>query len=157
MFMGARVAMSRGAPRLSAMDTTNRGRLREHTAAELRALLARRRLSAAEFARRVGWSQPYMARRYDGRVAMDLDDLEVIAAALGVKVTDLIGESEGGSQATHGKLRVSEQRPGGPVRPTANRPRDGRPKARPSAQVPSPHTRRPVRVPSIGRAVASAA
>lgn len=74
------------------MDT-NRDRLRELTAGELRAHLARRRISASELARRIGWKQPYMARRIDGRVALDLDDLEQIARVLGIAVTDLLPES----------------------------------------------------------------
>jgi transcriptional regulator with XRE-family HTH domain len=64
--------------------------LRELTAAELRAALARRRISAVELARRIGWSQAYMARRTDGRIALDIDDLEKIATELNVPVTALL-------------------------------------------------------------------
>ena len=67
------------------MDT-----LRELTAAELRASLARRRISASELARRLGWSQAYMARRVDGRIALNMDDLEKIVEELGVPITDLL-------------------------------------------------------------------
>lgn len=67
------------------MDT-----LRERVAGELRATLARKRISAAELARRLGWSQSYMARRVDGRQALDLDDLERIAAALDVEPAELL-------------------------------------------------------------------
>lgn len=72
---------------------TNRDTLRELTAGELRAQLARRRISASELARRIGWKQPYMARRIDGRVALDMDDLELIARALGVAVAQLLPAS----------------------------------------------------------------
>jgi len=68
------------------MDTP----LREVVASELRAILARKRISAAELARRVGWSQSYMARRVDGRAAMDVDDLEAVAKALDVQVKALL-------------------------------------------------------------------
>jgi len=68
------------------MDTP----LREVVASELRAILARKRISAAELARRVGWSQSYMARRVDGRAAMDVDDLEAVAKALDVPVRALL-------------------------------------------------------------------
>jgi transcriptional regulator with XRE-family HTH domain len=67
------------------MDT-----LRELVAGELRATLARKRISAAELARRLGWSQSYMARRIDGRNALDMDDLEGIAEILEVTIADLL-------------------------------------------------------------------
>lgn len=70
--------------------TAHRTSLREQAAEELRALLARRRMSVSELARRLGVAQSYMARRVDGRVALDLDDLESIAAILGVEVADLL-------------------------------------------------------------------
>ncbi len=70
-----------------------RGRLRERTAEEIRALLARRRISAAELARRTGMKQSTLARRMTGETAFDLDDLEVIAEVLGVEVTDLLPAS----------------------------------------------------------------
>ena len=120
------------------METGKRGQLREHVAGELRGHLAKKRISASEFARRVGWSQPYMARRYDGRVAMDLDDLEVIARELGISVTELLGGS--GGQTTAAKLRLAESTT--PPRKT--------PKAQPNVRTPhavDPRNRRAARVP----------
>lgn len=67
------------------MDT-----LRELVAGELRATLARKRISAAELARRLGWSQSYTARRVDGRNAIDMDDLQRIAEVLEVEPADLL-------------------------------------------------------------------
>lgn len=67
------------------MDT-----LRELVAGELRATLARKRISAAALARQLGWSQTYMARRVDGRAPLDVDDLEKIADVLEVTVADLL-------------------------------------------------------------------
>ncbi|WP_428964486.1 helix-turn-helix domain-containing protein [Micromonospora fluostatini] len=64
--------------------------LREYTAGELRARLARERISVTALARRLGWSQSYLARRVDGRVAFDLDDLEKVADELGIHVADLL-------------------------------------------------------------------
>ena len=134
-----------------------RGRLRERTAEEIRVLLARRRMSAAELARRTGLKQSTMARRMTGETAFDLDDLEVIATALGVKVSDLVNDGGGSVQTTVPKLQVTEQRPAGPTRPMATRPRDDRPKGRPGGQVPNPRTRRPARIPSGRSLQASAA
>ena len=70
--------------------TPPRGRLREHAAEEIRVILARKRMSAAELARRTGIKQSTMARRMTGETAFDLDDLEVIADVLGVDVADLL-------------------------------------------------------------------
>ncbi|MFG2054802.1 helix-turn-helix domain-containing protein [Micromonospora sp. NPDC048930] len=75
---------------MSDTATTVRGRLREQTAEEIRVLLARRRISAAELARRAGMKQSTLARRMTGEIAFDLDDLEAIADVLDVSVTELL-------------------------------------------------------------------
>jgi DNA-binding Xre family transcriptional regulator len=59
-------------------------------AEEIRVLLARKRISAAELARRTGIKQSTMSRRMTGETAFDMDDLELIADALDVEVTDLM-------------------------------------------------------------------
>lgn len=66
------------------------GWLRQRTAEEIRVLLARKRMSAAELARRTGLKQSTLARRMTGEIPFDLDDLEVIAGALEVDVTELL-------------------------------------------------------------------
>lgn len=105
---------------------TNRETLREEAAGELRALLARRRISASELGRRLGWKQSYMARRIDGRVALDLDDLQAIAAALEVPVLDLLPRSAKEPPVA----AESTTTPYGtlPERSAARRPADNRPK-----------------------------
>lgn len=75
---------------MSETGTVRRGQLREGTAEEIRVLLARRRISAAELARRAGMKQSTLARRMTGEIAFDLDDLEVIADVLGVTILDLL-------------------------------------------------------------------
>lgn len=67
--------------------------MRQRVAEEVRVLLARRQMSASELARRIGLTQPYMSRRLTGEIAFDVDDLEVIAAALGVKPAELLGST----------------------------------------------------------------
>ncbi|GGK89547.1 hypothetical protein GCM10012284_24340 [Mangrovihabitans endophyticus] len=67
-----------------------RGRLREHVAEEIRVLLARKRMSGSELARRTGIKQSTMSRRMTGETAFDMDDLEAIAAVLEVEVADLL-------------------------------------------------------------------
>lgn len=64
--------------------------LREQVAEEVRVWLARRRMSGAELSRRLGRSQTFVAKRLDGRQAMDLDDLQAIAQELRIPVAALI-------------------------------------------------------------------
>lgn len=124
-------------------DTTMavRGRLRERAAEEIRALLARRRISAAELARRTGLKQSTLARRMTGETAFDLDDLELIASVLGVSVAQLLPtESEGSSGQTPYSDRLTD-------RPRAGRPPNRRngPSGGPGRSMSSSDTRRPVR------------
>jgi transcriptional regulator with XRE-family HTH domain len=79
-------------------ETSPRGRLREHVAEEIRVLLARRKMSAAELARRAGLKQSTLARRMTGETAFDMDDLEVIADVLEVAVTDLMPQRVGAAK-----------------------------------------------------------
>lgn len=64
--------------------------LREQAAEEIRALLARRKMSATQLARQMSVSQTYVWRRLSGETAFDLDDLEKISSLLGVEVTELL-------------------------------------------------------------------
>lgn len=75
---------------MSEQTTPPRGRLREHVAEEIRVLLARRKMSGAELARRTGITQSTMSRRMTGETPFDMDDLEAIAEVLQIDVTDLI-------------------------------------------------------------------
>lgn len=77
---------------MSEQTTPPRGRLREHVAEEIRVLLARRKMSGAELARRTGIKQSTMSRRMTGETAFDMDDIEAIAAVLDIKVNDLFPE-----------------------------------------------------------------
>jgi transcriptional regulator with XRE-family HTH domain len=78
------------------MSNDTRTRLTELVADEVRALIARRRISAAKLAQELGWSQPYMARRMTGAQPFDLNDLQEMAGALGVKVSDILAHAERG-------------------------------------------------------------
>lgn len=104
--------------------------IRERVAEELRVLLARRRMSATELARRTQITQPYLSRRMTGEIAFDLDDLEKIARALGVKVLDLLprGDTETyptlAAKPTVRPIRLPTQR-------SNRRPGDGRPVGHP--------------------------
>jgi transcriptional regulator with XRE-family HTH domain len=56
--------------------------------------MAERRVSGAELARRLNVKQPYISRRLTGEVEFRLSDLQDIAAALGVPVTQLLPATE---------------------------------------------------------------
>jgi transcriptional regulator with XRE-family HTH domain len=118
------------------------GWLRRRTAEEIRVLLARRMMSAAELARRTGMKQSTLARRMTGETAFDLDDLEAIAQALGVAVQELLPSAETvakSGQAEFGyRLEVAGPRMGDP-KPA--RPRDNRPPGR-AVGAPPPSVRR---------------
>lgn len=56
-------------------------------AAEVRAELARQRLSGVRAARALGWSQNFISVRLRGAVAFDVNDLQALAELLDVPVT----------------------------------------------------------------------
>jgi transcriptional regulator with XRE-family HTH domain len=97
-------------------------------AEEIRVLLARRQMTATELARLAGLKQPYISRRMTGEIAFDMDDLELIAPVLGVRVAELLTmvEEQGGSDIDryHGVPVRSIGRSSG------TRPRDTRPSNR---------------------------
>src|SRR5262245_60778718 len=80
---------------MTVMETTDRPRLNDLIAEEIRALLARRRLSASDLARMTGFTQRAISRRLTGEKVIDADDLDRIAAVLEVDVTDLLPAREG--------------------------------------------------------------
>lgn len=64
--------------------------IRETVAGGVRAELARRRMSASKLARQTGLKQSYLSRRMTGETPFNVDDLALIAAALGVSMSTLI-------------------------------------------------------------------
>lgn len=89
--------------------------MRERAAEEIRVLLARRRMSASELARRIGQTQPYLSRRLTGDVALDVDDLDKIAQVMGVEPAALLGWGPTPMYRTP------------PRKPRSRRPQDNRP------------------------------
>ena len=77
--------------------------LRVTIAEEIRALMARRRLSAVRLGVAIGRSQSYMSRRLTGEVPFDLDDLDAICATLDVPISALIGSPEPKSRQATGQ------------------------------------------------------
>lgn len=73
-------------------------RVTEHTpasvtvAAEVRAILAYRRIPQADLAEVLGMSQVAVSRRLRGETLFDVDEVAKVAAFLGVSVAALYGE-----------------------------------------------------------------
>jgi len=111
--------------------------LTELVAEEIRALLARRRISGRELARRMGASYSWVNFRLTGAQPIDLNDLQRIADVLDVEVLDLLPQREGRVVTHIGAPRVQTTVPkmGSPIALT-KRPTGGRPHGRTSALPP---------------------
>lgn len=77
------VSLSVGKVRSTTMSTS----LQEKISDEVRAWLARRRLSASKAAAALHWNEMYMSRRLNNKTAFDLNDLEALAHLLEIPVT----------------------------------------------------------------------
>jgi hypothetical protein len=85
-------------------------RLSSRVAAEVRAEMARQRLSGARVAKALGWSPMYLSRRVSGQTPFDVDDLEALASLLGVAVMDFFppgGVLRGGPNNRHYPMLVT--------------------------------------------------
>lgn len=72
---------------------TSGSSLRHAVAAEVRAEMARQRVSQSELARRIGEGQPWVNRRVNGDLSFDLDDLERCAIALDVPISTFLEDA----------------------------------------------------------------
>jgi transcriptional regulator with XRE-family HTH domain len=61
----------------------------ERIAAEVRAELARKNRSQGDLCAALGWSEAYLSRRLTGAVSFRIDELERIAAELGVPLKQI--------------------------------------------------------------------
>lgn len=64
----------------------------ELVAEEVRALFARRQISARRVALSLGWTENYMSRRLTGKIPLDVNDLVALAGALDVPVTEFFAK-----------------------------------------------------------------
>lgn len=86
--------------------------LSSRVAEEIRALLARRRVSGRKLAEALGFSQSAMSARLTGATPIDLNDLERIAGFLNVEVTELLPRaSEGRVLKTAGRPMEEQAAP----------------------------------------------
>lgn len=64
--------------------------LTELVAGQVRAEMARRRISGVQLGAKIGKPPRYISRRLTGDVAFDTEDLAAISEALGIDVRDLM-------------------------------------------------------------------
>ena len=62
------------------------------TAGNVRAEMARHRLTGTDLAHALGWSITTTRRRLNGTHPFDVEELAQVAGVLGVPVTELVGE-----------------------------------------------------------------
>lgn len=130
------------------MDRDNT--LSERVAEEIRALLARKRVTGRELSRRLGVSSPWVSQRLTGATEIGLNDLERIARALDVEIAALLPAPSrtGGRPAANDKIdsRQYASVPSGQTPQLAGRPAGGRPPGRGDSSRPNNTIRRAVRL-----------
>jgi len=62
----------------------------ESVTAEIRAEMARRRITGRQLAASLGWSAQHLSRRMTGAVAWSTDEIEQAALMLGVPLAELV-------------------------------------------------------------------
>lgn len=103
--------------------------LTDRVAEEIRALMARQRMSGRELARRLNVSASWVNYRLTGSQPIDVNDLELIAEALGVDAAELLPGRHIVRYSNKPPTDMS-QKPA-TRRPRARRPRDSRPGGHP--------------------------
>lgn len=108
--------------------------LSEMVAEEIRALMARRKVSGRELAGQLGVSPSWISYRLSGKQPIDVNDLLRIANALGAGVHELLPSPEDAARAvepsTIQRYLPQDVRPGEPTTPR----RDNRPPGHPGAK-----------------------
>lgn len=131
------------------IDVRQTQTLSERVAEEIRVLLARRRMSQAELARRLHVSGAWLNYRLTGKQPIDLNDLQAIADALEVQPIDLLGSGPTGPYSpAHAKRQVKPSTPKSAPIPSPMSPQ--RPGSKQPSRPPSAPTQH--RRPSLIRA-----
>lgn len=129
--------------------------LSARVAEEIRAVLARRRMSGRQLATHLGVSQTWMSSRLSGSTPIDLNDLERIASVIGIEVVDLLPRpTEGRTVVTAGDpARTAAYAANGAAARNQINDRKAtltgrtRPNGSPMHAIPKQATRRPARLP----------
>jgi transcriptional regulator with XRE-family HTH domain len=66
-------------------------------AAQVQRLMTERGVSAYALSKQTGIPQSSLSRKFNGPAAFDFDDVQAIAAALGIDVTSLVAAAEHGT------------------------------------------------------------
>jgi transcriptional regulator with XRE-family HTH domain len=103
--------------------------LSQLVAEEIRALMARRRMSGRQLAAQLKVSPSWVSYRLTGTQPIDLDDMMAIAGALGVGVHDLLPPPDVAARAVAGRPAIPRYLDMA-VRP--DRPADNRPAGHPA-------------------------
>lgn len=91
--------------------------LSARAAEEIRAMLGRKRVTGRELARRLDVSSPWVSQRLTGHTEIGLNDLELIAAALDVEVSDLLPSPSRRDERTSGRINERSSSPTVRTRP----------------------------------------
>lgn len=102
--------------------------LSDLVAEEIRALMARRRMSGRQLAMQLRVSPSWVSYRLTGTQPIDINDLHKIARALDVGIYDLLPPADKASQAAIGQYLARPDR----TISTGSRPRDNRPSGHPA-------------------------
>lgn len=70
--------------------------VKDHIAAEIRAEIARQRLTQTELAARMGISQAAFSRNLNGRVPLTVDFVQEVAGVLGVPISRFLNYPDSG-------------------------------------------------------------
>jgi transcriptional regulator with XRE-family HTH domain len=116
-------------------------KLNAAVAAEIRAILARRGWKQSQLAERLGVHEMWVSRRLRGVNAISVDDLERIAAALGIKPANLLGLAEQAGTQMNSRSPSVPERSALDSFTSTKRPHGTRPDGRPLTGM-----RRPERV-----------
>lgn len=100
-------------------------------AEEIRALMARRRVSGRQLASQLGVSPSWVSYRLTGTQPIDVNDLHLIATALGVGVHELLPPPDVAAQAVGPETIPRYSQAAEPVAIQTPRPRDNRPTGHP--------------------------
>lgn len=121
------------------VSMTDKTLLSARVAGEIRAEMARRRISGRSLASELGVSQAWMSGRLSGATPIDLNDLELIAQGIGVEAVELLSRAPGRAVVTAG---TAER---GTTSAYSQKPDRVRPVSYPQHTKPDPATRRVVR------------
>lgn len=121
--------------------------LSESVAAEIRALMARRMMTQAELAEKIGVSEMWVSRKARGRQVIDLDDLQRIADALDVAVVDLLPTTASDRPTAPRPVELADDRLAAHGRPLGRRKRTNGGYPRTTNQTTRHHPTRPPTAP----------